>query len=424
MFGSPIYKKSSSLSDGRKRSNFDPNTAADLNKLQKQIGDNLSVQPSDLNTIETNFGDGTNKITSKQDITSYFEYLKSKIISKFTQPVITVYSDSVSNPGQLTDVTALNHGFSVGNNIEIKSSGNISGFYFIKKVINSDNFSIIYKFSNGTSVTGSSTAIMLKDKILQHDAELLPAGLIVIIAGDEGIGNTESSTPIAGLKDCPPGYIQCKNTTIDNINSIFNGKNVKYIPGHFIKIAPSTAVLGNVSSAGNNHDHGYDHIHSFLTNHDHLHNHEVDSHDHGQAHFHNDIDNHVHDFGWHQHTVSGETRPMGEDMGTDVGNLPGHNKFDTPVFSGDQHYHTYSINLDQLGPDPTMKTGTPYGIFTYSTIVPTGNNNRRLDGFEGETSNNTSALPVPAYTENQSTVKVQTSDHLPRQRTIIFCMKI
>ena len=423
----PVYKKSLGVGTihGKKRSTFDANTAADLNKLQKQIGDNLDVvEPSDLSTLVTDFGDGTNEGTNvKLNITDYFEYLKSKIISQAITVTITAYADGDPS-GKVTNVTAANHGLSTGQHIRITGiAGGTTGFHFVKKVIDVDIFSIIYDIGDGTFLVGPPTVEVKKDKILEHGAQLLPAGLIVMIAGTGGIGGEPDN--IAGLSDCPAGYVQCEAATIVDLNSIFNTRNIRDVPGLFVRISPDTSQLGD-STVSNSHTHEFDHIHGFP--HDHTHNHH-DSHDHGQKHFHNDIDTHTHNYGSHTHKISGFSEDI-DDNAAGTGNLPGSNIFDSPTIGGRQHIHTYgNKELFTMIPS-TNDTGEPFTInhigqsAILGTVVPTGDNTaKRTEIFEGDTTDNTAADPVPIDTDNTDKTTTTAANHLPRQRTIIFCMK-
>ena len=127
-------------------------------------------------------------------------------------------------------------------------------------------------------------------KILQHGDELLPAGVIVMIVGND---ITENGGPGDDIVNCPDGYVECeRNVVIADENSIFNDLETPDLQEIFIVDEDTTAPGAPNPTTGSilgddQHVHAFPHIHNFDS---HIHSHKHDY-------------PHIHNFGNHRHSA-------------------------------------------------------------------------------------------------------------------------
>jgi len=228
----PLFHRDAAKGSTLRRTTYDGNSFADINKLQDQIGD--------LTEFITDFGDSSNDTDSNEGLVSYLNYLRDKIIG----------------------------------------DSNSAGYYF--------------------HIQEGKTRQMAGDGSFY---ELIPAGLIIMIAGESK--TDRESGDIAGLSECPVGYIPCEDQSlVRSINSAFKGGTNMFAPdmrGLMLRGAGGAGVnsehsIANIGYVQGNwrHRHTIQHTHHFTHNHEHSHT--------NYDHIHR-VD-HNHQFTMHYHEIS------------------------------------------------------------------------------------------------------------------------
>jgi len=420
-------------------------------------------------------GDGQyfqfNNLDSNRDLTSAFEDIRDKILSKANtyNIIFDVYDEGAKVDRGITNADEHGHiwiklnktietkwgePMQVGDRIIISDTDDYDSPVDTPVVIAEVNHT-----ENKIRVPGTFNATHQKTlpygvityldgsggKVLQHGVELLPAGSIIMILGSKANAESGDEANIAGEdnpSECPPGYMLCNNSLIDDYNSRFYGKYTPNMESLFV-IGESQGyhtpdLVNNPSIGGvwslDYHFHGLsDHRHRFLHEHEHSH---VNSHRH-------ELNDHIHDISHghgtpiHVHKVGSYTSTEWTGGGSDNSDKSTFDYCRKDDMDEPDGWHKHYIDHETLGPDNSSASYIKHtgGTLKWNEIAPSGKN-------IGYTSTNNQSL---SYLAGEDIVQVRSQDgnsanpytrgpfgqtqtdlgiNITRFKTALFCMKV